>query len=72
MPQVVNQKSNIKLFVENLIDDYGYNFETKIQEQYDKFQINFLHIELVKIKLFELNSTKIFKYKKNNFFTYYK
>ena len=54
-PPVVTLGGNIELFVKNLIEEYTYNFETEIEEQYDKRQMNFLNIELLKIKFFKIN-----------------
>ena len=53
-PRVVTLKDNIELFVKNLIDEYTYNFEKEIEEQYDKHQMNFLNIELLKIKFYKI------------------
>ena len=52
--RVVTLKNNIELSVENLIDEYTYNFEKEIEEQYNKRQMNFLNIELLKIKFYEI------------------
>ena len=51
-PRVVSLKDNIESFVENLIDEYTYNFEKKINEQHNKGHINFLNIELLKIRFY--------------------
>ena len=53
-PQQVGQNSNVKSLVKKLIDNYDYNLPRKIQEQYDKCQINFLNIELIKIQFFKI------------------
>ena len=55
MPQIVNQNNNIGSLVEHFINDYGYNFELEMEQQYHKAKINFLNVELIKIKLFEIN-----------------
>ena len=52
--RVVTLKDNIELFVKNLIEEYAYNFEKEIEEQYDKRQMNFLNIELLKIKFYRI------------------
>ena len=58
-PHVVTLKDNIELFVKNLIDEYTYNFEKEIKEQYDKCHINFFNIELLKIKFYEIKSRRL-------------
>ena len=53
-PHAATLKDNIELFVKNLIDEYTYNFPEEIKEQYDKGHINFLNIELLKVKFYEI------------------
>ena len=55
MPQIVSPENDIKSLAEYFINDYEYNFESEMKLQYDKTNIELLNVELIKIKLLEMD-----------------